>query len=273
VQVGFRHYPVADIRQTERADNLMESQLSAAANRPLVAVVDDEPHMRLFETMALKPLEVEVAGFGTVSEFTAALDQQGFDCAVIDLRLPDGTGMDAAAAVRNRHHPTSLVLVSGYANVRVAVQALRGGMLDVLEKPFAAYELRDAVRRGIEVCRLRRQQNEQQREVASRLKLLTASEREVLELIMLGLPNKVIAKRLDLGLRTVESRKQALYRKLGAESISELVQFAMTAGIGLQVTTSEDSDVQRPPQPESGNAPPASRSIDPLPAESSPARG
>lgn len=251
----------------------MESQLSTAANRPLVAVVDDEPHMRVFEATALKPLEVEVTGFATVAEFIAALDEQSFDCAVIDLRLPDGTGMDAAAAVRQRNHPTSLVLVSGYANVRVAVQALRGGMLDVLEKPFAAYELREAVRRGIEVCRLRRQQNDQQREVASRLKLLTASEREVLELSMLGLPNKVIAKRLGLGLRTVESRKAALYKKLGAESISELIQFAMTAGIGLPVPAGEDPAVQRPSQLAFGNSLPATRSIDPLPAARSPAGG
>ncbi|MCU0880330.1 MAG: response regulator [Pirellulaceae bacterium] len=251
----------------------MDSKLSPVADRPLVAVVDDEPHMRLFEATALKPLEVEVAGFGTVAEFIAALDQQCFDCAVIDLRLPDGTGMDAAAAVRNRNHPTSLVLVSGYANVRVAVQALRGGMLDVLEKPFAAYELRDAVRRGIEICRLRRQQNDQQRDVQSRLQLLTTSERDVLELVMLGLPNKVIAKKLNLGLRTVESRKQALYKKLSAESVSELVQFAMTAGIGLHDSTEDDPAAQAPSQSASGYVPLANRSIDPLPAERSPVQG
>lgn len=209
----------------------MDSQLSAAVSLPQVAVIDDEPHMRLFEATALKPLEAEISGFGSVAEFVGVLDRQCFDCAVIDLRLPDGTGLDAAAAVRNRNLPTSLVLVSGYANVRVAVQALRGGMLDVLEKPFAAYELRDAVRRGIEVCCLRRRQIDQQREVQARLELLTPSERAVLELVMLGLPNKVIAKRLHLGLRTVESRKQSLYKKLHAESVSELVQIAMTAGL------------------------------------------
>ena len=133
----------------------MDSSLPPPASQPVVAVVDDEPEVRRFLTLALAPLDAEVVELGSAAEFRAALDSRSLDCAVVDLRLPDGSGLELAAEVQERGLATSLVLVSGYANVRVAVQAVQGGMIDVLEKPFEPAEVLAAVRRGVDLCRQR----------------------------------------------------------------------------------------------------------------------
>jgi two-component system response regulator FixJ len=196
-----------------------------------VAIVDDEPQVRRFLAAAIAPLSPEVVEFGNVAEFVSGLSSHRFECAVIDLRLPDGTGLEAAAEVRARSLATSIVLVSGYANVRVAVQAVRGGVIEVLEKPFDPQELLSAVHWGVVLCEQRTAQSLRTQRLQQRVASLTESEREVLDLVLGGLPNKSIARNLHLGLRTVESRKHRLYQKLGAGSISELVQIAIAAGL------------------------------------------
>jgi two-component system response regulator FixJ len=182
----------------------MDSHLLPPASRPVVAVVDDEPQVRHFLALALAPLNAEVVEFGSAAEFRAAIDSRPFDCAVIDLRLPDGTGLDLAAEVRSRGLVTSLILVSGYANVKVAVQAVRDGMIDVLEKPFAPGDVVSAVARGISMSQQRRADGRKSGIAKERMASLSESERAVLELVIVGLPNKVIARTLGLGLRTVE---------------------------------------------------------------------
>jgi len=209
----------------------MDSPLPPPGTRPVVAVVDDEPQVRRVLAAALAPLSPQVVEFGSVAEFASALASHRFDCAVLDLRLPDGTGLEAAAEVRSRNLPTSIVLVSGYANVRVAVQAVRDGVIEVLEKPVDPQELLSAVHWGVTVCQQRTAQSLRAQELQRRMASLSESEREVLDLVLSGLPNKTIARNLQLGLRTVESRKHSLYQKLGASSISELVQIAIAAGV------------------------------------------
>ena len=209
----------------------MDSSLPPPANQPVVAVVDDEPQVRRFLALALAPLDAEVIELSSAAEFRAALESRSLDCAVIDLRLPDGCGLELAAEVQARGLATSLVLVSGYANVRVAVQAVQGGMIDVLEKPFVPEELLATVTRGVKLCRQRHADLQTQSAAKSRIAALSDSERGVLKLVLAGLSNKVIAKTLGLGLRTVEARKSQLYRKLGADSLSELVQVALASGL------------------------------------------
>jgi len=216
----------------------MDSQLLPPESRPVVAVVDDEPQIRCFLTLALAPLCAEAVEFGSAAEFRAAIDVRPFDCAVIDLHLPDGTGLELAAEVRSRELDISLVLVTGYASVKVAVQAIRDGVIDVLEKPFAPGDVLAAVTRGISLCNQRRADGRKSGAAKERLASLSNSEREVLELVIAGLPNKVIARTLGLGLRTVESRKQRLYLKLAANSISELVQAALAGGFEAKSTPS-----------------------------------
>lgn len=208
----------------------MDGPLLPPVKQPVVAVVDDEPLVRRFVALALLPLDAEVFEFGSASEFRAGLDSRPFDCAVIDLRLPDGTGLELAAEVRSRGLVMSLLLVSGFANVRVAVQAVQGGMIDVLEKPFSPGDVLSAVTRGVALCQERRAGTRKLAVARDRVATLSDSERDVLELVLVGLPNKVIARTLGMGLRTVESRKQQLYQKLAANSVSELVRVALAAG-------------------------------------------
>lgn len=160
---------------------------------------------------------------------------------MIDLRLPDGTGLELAAEVRSQGLVTSLVLVSGYASVRVAVQAVHGGVIDVLEKPFVPGDILATVARGVALCRNRQAELSQHQLARLRLASLSQSEREVLDLVMLGLPNKVIARTLGLGLRTVESRKAQLYQKVGAGSVAELIRIALAAGFEPGTTRQAES--------------------------------
>lgn len=149
--------------------------------------------------------------------------------AVIDLCLPDGDGLAIAQWMRERLLPTSVLLVSGHANVRIAVDAVQGGVIDVLEKPVSPLALLEAVRRGIALTGQRRERLRNVQEVEEQLAQLTPAERQVLDLVIQGEPNKRIAKQLQVSQRTVESRRSEIYRKLHVDSVSELVAKVIAA--------------------------------------------
>ena len=211
----------------------MESPLPPPATRPVVAVVDDEPQVRRFLAAALAPLSPEIVEFGSVAEFVAGLASHRFDCAVIDLRLPDGTGLEAAAQVRARSLATSIVLVSGYANVRVAVQAVRDGVIEVLEKPFDPQELLSAVHWGVILCEQRTAQATRTRKLQERVSSLTESEREVLDLVARGFDNATISRRLVLSPKTVRNHVANVLNKIGAPDRSAAIVTAREGGLGL----------------------------------------
>jgi FixJ family two-component response regulator len=195
----------------------------AANDEACVAIVEDDAVVRRFFSSALRPLPVKVQEYEGQQAFLASLDTAQFDCAIVDLCLPDGDGLEIAKVLRARFVPTSLVLVSGYANVRVAVDAMQGGAIDVLEKAISSETLVTAVKRGIELARQRRAQLQQLAETQSQLDQLSPGEQQVLELVLQGEPNKRIAKQLGVSQRTVEARRSEIYRKLNVDSVSELV--------------------------------------------------
>lgn len=208
----------------------MDSLALAPAARPVVALVDDEPQVRTYLGRALGSLHAEVLELGSVAEFWNAAEARDMDCAVVDLRLPDGCGLELAGEVRARGLATSLILATGFASVRIAVQAVQRGMIDVLEKPILPADVMAAVLRGLALCDQRRAEARRSKLARESLTSLTASERDVLELVLAGLPNKTIARSLGLGLRTVESRKAQLYSKLQVGSMAELIQAALAGG-------------------------------------------
>lgn len=146
---------------------------------------------------------------------------------VTDLRLEGMSGTDLVQALKDRKHETPVILITAYAQTRITVQAMKEGVITLLDKPYAQDELWEAIQSALHADVLRREREEQQTAILNRLKSLSPSEKDVLQLVIDGEPNKVIARRLDVSIRTVENRRREIYNKMAANSVAELVRMVM----------------------------------------------
>lgn len=201
-----------------------------ATERTVVFVVDDDEDVR----DSLRAL-LESAGW-LVEDFasaTALLSHGRLDqgrCLVTDVRMPGMDGLTLQAVLAEGQPGLPVIVVTGHGDVPLAVQAMKAGAIDFLEKPFDDEQLLASVARAAE---LRRQDLGRQAAAAAaraRLETLTPRERQVLDLLVLGRPNKVIAFELDISPRTVEIHRAHLMEKMEARSLSDLVRTAIVAG-------------------------------------------
>lgn len=204
--------------------------MMASATRPVVFVVDDDEDVRDSLRALLESAEWPVEDFAAAAEF---LDHAGLEdggCLVTDIRMPgmDGLALQATLAARGIGLP--VIVVTGHGDVPLAVQAMKAGAVDFLEKPFDDEQILTAIVRAVD-----RHRQDQGRQAAisaarARLDLLTPRERQVLDLLVQGRPNKVIAFELDISPRTVEIHRAHLMEKMDARSLSDLVRVAIAAG-------------------------------------------
>jgi FixJ family two-component response regulator len=145
---------------------------------------------------------------------------------VLDLQLPDQSGLDLQKQLRDRCPELSVVFISGHGDITTAVEAMRAGAVHFLQKPFENRELLDAVRRALDNQRRLCAGNEERLQTATRLASLTAREREVFDLVATGLPNKTIATKLDLSLQTIKLYRARVMQKLELKSVADLVRLA-----------------------------------------------
>lgn len=198
------------------------------ATRPTVFIVDDDPAVRegLKALLAAKRYSVET--FGSAEAFLAALPPGASGCVLADVRMPGMSGLELQREVKRRALPLPIVIITGHGDVPLAVAALKAGAIDFLEKPFDAdailASIEEALRRG-EVSRPELGFDRQ--ELAARVAQLTAREREVMDLVVAGHPNKVVAHRLGIALRTVEIHRARVMEKTGARNLSELIRMAI----------------------------------------------
>lgn len=190
----------------------------------LVRVVDDEPAIQsLFAQMAA------VCGFEVVAHPTGAdllerLDERRAGCLVLDLMLPDVTGIHVLQQLAERRCQLPVVFMSGMARVAEAVKALKLGSIDFLEKPFAVPQMLAAIQRAIGLDVARRQAGAGAAELRDRFARLTRREAEVMEQVVHGAANKEIAVRLGLSPKTIEVHRANVMRKTRATSLAELVR-------------------------------------------------
>jgi len=192
--------------------------------RPLVRVVDDEPSIQnLFLKMsAIGGFECQPFLLG--KDLLDNLDETRPGCLVIDLILPDRTGIDVLQALSDRGCHLPVVFMSGMARVSEAVRALKLGSIDFLEKPFELQTMVETVQRAIEIDRQNRQQGDEKKEVRHRFDMLTPRESQVMEQIVRGAANKEVAAQLGLSPKTVEVHRANVMRKTRARSLAELVR-------------------------------------------------
>jgi FixJ family two-component response regulator len=194
---------------------------------PTVYIVDDDPDMRDSLRFLLKTVGLRTMAFASAAEFLAGFTGLGPACLVLDIRMPGTGGLDLLEQLTARGARIPVIFVTAYADVPMAVRAMKSGAVEFLEKPFNAQVLLEKVQRAVQrdADRIARESN--LHEVRSKLDKLTRKEREVLGMIRDGKPNKEIAARLEVTPRAVELRRASLMRKLGVRSLPDLLRLAI----------------------------------------------
>jgi FixJ family two-component response regulator len=201
-----------------------------------VFIVDDDQEARESVCALAKSMDWYCRSFASAEEFLAEHEPSSRGCLVVDLRMVGMSGLELQSEVKRRGWTLPVVLVSGYLNVSNAVQAMKEGAEHVLMKPYREQELCEAIQAALSHDRQIHQQQAQREELVAKFGRLTPDERQVLELIATGLPNKAVARQLDIGLRTVEDRRRRIMDKVEAGSFATL----MTLYAQLQAIPSED---------------------------------
>lgn len=196
---------------------------------PRVHVVDDEASIRsLFERMA-GMLGCEVVTHETAKSLFEAIDPRRPGCIVLDLVLPDLTGIEVLTELSARACQLPVVFMRGMARVSEAVAGLKLGSIDFIEKPFTLEQMIAAIQRAIELDRVHRQSADDEALLRDRFRTLTPREIEVMERIVRGAANKEVAADLGLSPKTVEVHRANIMRKTRAGSLAELVRMHVAA--------------------------------------------
>lgn len=193
---------------------------------PTVFLVDDDPAVLRSLSALVRVMFPKVECYASAVEFRRAYDASRPGCLVLDVAMPEMSGLELQQWLRRENIELPIVFITAHGNVRMAVDAMQGGAVNFLEKPFHEQELWESIRKALEVDAENRRRRAQHDEAAQRLARLTPGEREVLDLILQGKYNKEIAAELNLSVRTVEDRRARLMKKMGARSVAELVQAA-----------------------------------------------
>jgi two-component system, LuxR family, response regulator FixJ len=192
---------------------------------PTVFVVDDNPGVCRSLKALVEAEGMAVRTFRSADEFLAAYDPQQCGCLVLDIRLRGGhNGLDIQDELLRRRATLPIIVVTGYGDVATSVRAFKGGAVDYLEKPVPPKRLTERIRACIELDRRTREAAARRSAVADRIARLTPREHMVMELLALGKSSKGIAGALNISVRTVESHRRTVLRKMDVASAAELAR-------------------------------------------------
>ncbi len=195
----------------------------------VVYVVEDDAMVRQSLALLLGTMAVEVRSFATGRQFLDSIGPDCAGCVVLDLRLPGLSGLEVQAALLERGLNLPVIFITGHGDVPLAVEAMRGGAIDFLQKPFDGELLLGRVREALTTGREKRAQREQHEDAAARMDTLSRREREVLALVVEGRMNKTIAAELGISAKTVEDHRASIMKKTATRSVAELVKLATAA--------------------------------------------
>ena len=195
--------------------------------RPTVYVVDDDESVRTLWRWLMESNGIAVKTFATAADFIESYRNGGAGCLVLDLKLPGMSGLELQQYLNRKDVEIPIVFVTGYGDVPAAVSALKGGAVDFIQKPFSHREVLSIIEKAFQRDAENREKRARRSRIAGRLAMLTEREREVLQRVIEGKPNKIIAADLDISMKTVEFHRAKVMEKMGVTSVAELVQFAM----------------------------------------------
>jgi FixJ family two-component response regulator len=192
--------------------------------KPTVFVVDDDGAVRRALELLMKSVGHPCELYPSGEEFLRAYDPDRPGCLVLDVHMSGMSGIDLQERLVKMRAILPIIFVSGQGNIEMAVRTIHAGAVDFLPKPFKDQDLLDRIRECVEVDRKNRELFVEREELLARVRSLTAREKEVMDLLVDGAPNKVIAQDLGISERTVEIHRARVMRKTGADSLARLVR-------------------------------------------------
>jgi two-component system, LuxR family, response regulator FixJ len=201
------------------------------SSMPKVYVIDDDAAMRDSLNFLLDAANFEVALFESATNFLEMLPRLDFGCVVSDVRMPGIDGIELLKRMKSLDSRFPIVIITGHGDVPLAVEAMKLGAVDFLEKPFEDDHLIGMIEAAIRQREPAAKDEAATRDVAARIDSLSPRERQVMEGLIAGLSNKMIARNYDISPRTIEVYRANVMTKMQAGSLSELVRLAMRAGL------------------------------------------
>ena len=201
-------------------------------DKRIVHVVDDEEAIRRSIGFMLKTSGFAVHSYSSGDDFLAAVKSAEVGCVLMDIRMPGMDGLEVHEEMRRRGITLPVVVLTGHGDVNLAVRTIKGGAIDFIEKPFEKATLIHAIEDAFRRIEETNKDQVDADEARTRLAVLTPRERDVLEGLVRGDPNKTIAYALGISTRTVEVHRANLMAKLGRRSLSDVLRLAFAAGIG-----------------------------------------
>jgi FixJ family two-component response regulator len=197
----------------------------------IVFVVDDDASIRKALDSLIRSVGLTVQLFGSAQEFLHAKKPNVPSCLILDVRLPGMSGLDFQRKLAESKLFIPIIFITGHGDIPMSVRAMKAGAVEFLTKPWREQDLLDAIHVAIESDAARRQQEKEVAALRDRLEWLTPREREVLPLVVSGFPNKQIAAEIGTSETTVKVHRGQLMRKMGADSLPDLVRMAERLGI------------------------------------------
>ncbi len=194
-----------------------------------VYIIDDDEAVRDSLALLVRSVGLESRTFASATEFLSAFDPGMGGCLVVDIRMPGMSGLDLQQALNDRGCRIPLLFITGHGDVAMAVRAMRAGALDFIEKPFRDQDLLDRINQALALSAQQRSALAEAAGIRARVAALTPREREIMDRIVAGQANKVIAVELGLSERTVEIHRAKVMSKTQSRSLAELVTLATRA--------------------------------------------
>jgi two-component system response regulator FixJ len=197
----------------------------------LVYVIDDDPAMRDSLDFLLDAAGLKARLFDSAVSFLEALPQLGPGCIVSDVRMPNLDGLELLKRLRETNKSLPIIIMTGHGDIPLAVEAMKLGAIDFIEKPFEDDRLIGTITAALSGAAQRQKGDAVAADIASRIASLSPRERQVLDGLVAGLSNKLIARDYDISPRTIEVYRANVMTKMQASSVSELVRFAIRGGL------------------------------------------
>ena len=194
-----------------------------------VHIVDDDDAVRDSLLELLNSVGIDAIGFESATTFLSELNPDMAGCLILDIRMPGMSGLELQKKLQEMDSTLPIIFITGHADVPMAIEAMKHGAVEFIQKPFREQELLDSINATLNKAKQSYENNIEKKDILERLNSLTERENEALELLSEGHPNKVIASKMGISQRTVENHRANLLEKMQVKSTAALIKVLVIA--------------------------------------------